>query len=475
MKDIIDHPQNVEPKSMRGRCYALVESGRFQMLTTGLIFINAVFIGVETEVNWQGRSQHSELWMGMEIVFTGLFTVELVLRIFAHRWAFWLQWWNIFDAILVGLAFSDTVVIGIFLAKFTAEDSQNLEDSSEIDVLIVFRVVRLLRLARLIRLLRFFKELWLLASGVLSSVRTLTWTLVLMVLTIYVFAIILTRIIGHEYGCEYARTVVSAGCSADEDRKSMDTWWGTVPRSMFTLFQLITTEGLADITRTSMKFSSMASIFFIVFMFMTSVALMNVMIAVIVENTLESAMTLREDVSKTIEINMQRAMEKIVEVFEIADANRDGGLSKSEFLQALRNNAVMKLLHESEIDLHNAEELFDILDFDESGQLDVTEFLEGCMRARGEARAKDILALQCDLVRTQQYVEVELDKASQFLEERFARLAENAAWLGSVAVAYKAGSRPPSGSSSPRPVHTTSAPAILPSPAGAKKMDFPDE
>ena len=46
------------------------------------------------------------------------------------------------------------------------------------------------------------------------------------------------------------------------------------------------------------------------------------------------------------------------------------------------NNASLSLY----IGKKGAEALFDILDYDESGCLDMNEFIEGMMRARGEAR-----------------------------------------------------------------------------------------
>merc|ERR1712139_124169 len=75
------------------------------------------------------------------------------------------------------------------------------------------------------------------------------------------------------------------------------------------------------------------------------------------------------------------------------------------------------------IDMRSAEGLFDILDYDDSGSLDVTEFMEGCMRARGGAKAKDVLAMQCDLWRTQEGVRHELQCLHDMMNERFARCA----------------------------------------------------
>merc|ERR1712072_1247753 len=60
---------------------------------------------------------------------------------------------------------------------------------------------------------------------------------------------------------------------------------------------------------------------------------------------------------------------------------------------------VMKYFHDVDINVADVEGLFDILDLDESGVLSPEEFIEGCVRARGEARNKEVMKLQCELWR----------------------------------------------------------------------------
>merc|ERR1711924_422644 len=50
-------------------------------------------------------------------------------------------------------------------------------------------------------------------------------------------------------------------------------------------------------------------------------------------------------------------------------------------------------LSKVDITAEDAMEMFDILDVDASGSLKMEEFIEGCTRARGAAKAKDVLAL----------------------------------------------------------------------------------
>merc|ERR1719160_425407 len=151
---------------------------------------------------------------------------------------------------------------------------------------------------------------------------------------------------------------------------------------------------------------------------------MNVVIAVIVENTLDQAALQRNDLCKKLDRDRSSALQRIYEVFQMSDRDGDQLVSREEFLDALKDPEVMKNLHSVEIDMRGAEGLFDILDYDDSGSLDVTEFIEGCMRARGGAKAKDVLALQCDLWRTQQGVQVELQALQDMMSRRFQRIDE---------------------------------------------------
>merc|ERR1719456_991080 len=62
------------------------------------------------------------------------------------------------------------------------------------------------------------------------------------------------------------------------------------------------------------------------------------------------------------------------------------------------------MLAEVGIDVRQAASLFEILDFDGSGVLEVEEFVEGVMKARGAAKAQDLLAVHCDVWRCEQRV-----------------------------------------------------------------------
>merc|ERR1719327_429138 len=94
---------------------------------------------------------------------------------------------------------------------------------------------------------------------------------------------------------------------------------------------------------------------------------------------------------------MESAMQTIFEVFQQADKNNDGELTKDEFMQGLEMDSVQAQLAKADISIHDAAELFEIMDADGSGAVQVEEWIEGCLRCRGQARAKDLMQVQCDL------------------------------------------------------------------------------
>ena len=67
--------------------------------------------------------------------------------------------------------------------------------------------------------------------------------------------------------------------------------------------------------------------------------------------------------------------------------------TREEFMEGIRMTEVRAKLSALDISLRDAEQLFDVLDLDESAFLSLGEFVEGCLRARGTATANAALEL----------------------------------------------------------------------------------
>jgi len=221
-----------------------------------------------------------------------------------------------------------------------------------------------------------------------QAIWTLFWTWILLLVIIYVCGIFATRTIGQP----------------NRSDSELQRYFGNVPRSMFTLFQVTTTEGWAEIARQAMRVSPWTAAFFVIYLYVTTCAVLNVVVAVIVENTLDQATGQREKFNAKQDHSQREACARIYQIFHSLDNNGDGMLTKLEFSEALGNAEICRYLHTVGLDMRQAEELFSILDFDESGSLDAQEFVGGVLKAVGPGKAREVLALHCDLYRSKRKV-----------------------------------------------------------------------
>eukprot|EP00746_Dinoflagellata_sp_MGD_P076289 gnl/MRDRNA2_/MRDRNA2_30718_c0_seq1.p1 gnl/MRDRNA2_/MRDRNA2_30718_c0~~gnl/MRDRNA2_/MRDRNA2_30718_c0_seq1.p1 ORF type:complete len:425 (+),score=78.37 gnl/MRDRNA2_/MRDRNA2_30718_c0_seq1:685-1959(+) len=318
------------------------------------------------------------------------------MKMIVHKLTFWCgpdARWNILDFLLVGLTLVDSFIV--------QGDSANVS---------VYRLFRLFRLARLVRLFAIFKQLWLFVVGIAQAMSIIGWGLLLTFLVTYIAAIFVTRQLD----------------DLSENDELIFHYFGTLFRSMFTLFQMSTGDGWASmVARPVIEKRSEMAVFFLLFVCVTQMAFLNVIVAVIVESVLKQALKSDNDLLKEAEEKLKTVMHNIYDVFVTLDKDNDGRLTKQEFVSGLNVQDVKVQLQRADISLQDAEDMFDILDYDGSGTLSLEEFVEGCLKGRGPARAKDLLAVHCDVSRCQdrlQKIEGSLSKVvadQQALVERF--------------------------------------------------------
>ncbi|CAJ1346282.1 unnamed protein product [Effrenium voratum] len=359
----------------RKRLQKAVRSRAFVLTVAFIITANAVYMGIEVDANDVDANPNADRsgWAAAEITFSVIFALELLLRFLGTIPVkrFFYSGWNMFDLSIVTVSVVDNIL------------TLSLRNS-DLGSFSVLRLLRLIRVIRVFRLLRVLGGLWKLVRGILNAAWTLFWTWILLAIVIYIFSIIATRLIGQ----------------AHRGEAFFDEYFGSMSRTMLTLFQTTTTEGWADIAREVMKHQPWTAGFFILYLHVTTFAILNVMIAVIVESTLDEAdQSKLKSAEKRLE-DLRKAYEKVYKVFLDGDADQDGVLTKEEFLEQIEQPKVSRYFEELGIDPNEAEYLFTILDYDGSGCLDASEFVGGLLKVIGSAKAKDIMAVHCELRRS---------------------------------------------------------------------------
>jgi voltage-gated sodium channel len=219
-----------------------------------VIVVNAITLGLETS-----RSVVSEFGGLLHVadrVMLGIFVVELALRLFAFRWRFFRDPWSVFDLLIVGISLVPTAG--------------------------PFSVLRALRVLRVLRLISAVPAMRRVVAGLLAAVPGMASIGALLTLVIYVAAVMATKLFGH----------------------IAPAYFGDLGTTLFTLFQTMTGEGWPDIAREVMAAAPLAWIFFVIYILISSFAVLNLFIAVIV-NGMEKSVT-----SDLVEAEQQHAADQ---------------------------------------------------------------------------------------------------------------------------------------------------------------------
>eukprot|EP00913_Durusdinium_trenchii_P023889 g22434.t1 len=167
----------------------LVDSWQFESFFALVIITNSVFIG---------ESIHDKnAIFALQLVYSGLFTLELTLRILAVglRRYFCARHtaWNWFDAAIVASALYE--LLTILVDRRLSEPSIASSAGSNLRILRVLRLTRLTRVFRVLRVVRFVRPLQTLVHSIFHTVKALLWALLLLGLINYMFAILFTDVV----------------------------------------------------------------------------------------------------------------------------------------------------------------------------------------------------------------------------------------------------------------------------------------
>lgn len=141
---------------------------------------------------------------------------------------------------------------------------------------------------------------------------------------------------------------------------------------------------------------AMQALFFFYVAF-TLLAVLNIITGVFVDNAVQTAHTQREFlVEKQIE-QKQKWLQEMKELFQEMDTEGTGSISLSTIQEFLEDARVESYFQALGLEPHDTERLFDHLDDDNSGEVSLDEFLQGCLRLRGQARSIDVYSVMHDV------------------------------------------------------------------------------
>lgn len=237
------------------------KSRTYEFGIVALIAFNALLLAADTIPTIEHPI--GELLEELNNIIVLIFVVEITLKIVTFGRQFWREGWNWFDLIVVGIS---------------------ILPASE-----VFSSLRALRALRLLRLVTVLPSLRRVVEGFLRALPSLGSIMLLLMLLLFVFSVMGTKL----FGATHPETFGWLGASA------------------FSLFGVMTLEGWPDLARSVMQTHPIAWVFFITFIVLSSWVVLNLIIGVVVDSM--QSYTHEEELELEIEIlkNQERMMEEI--------------------------------------------------------------------------------------------------------------------------------------------------------------------
>jgi len=198
-----------------------------------LIVINAIILGLETSPAIM--NSYGPLLEWIDHIILAIFVIEILARLVVQRTAFFRDAWNVFDFLVVAIA----------LIPATGP----------------LQVLRALRILRVLRLITAVPSLKRVVGGLIGALPGMGSVAGLLLLIFYIFAVMATKLFGEDF----------------------PNYFGTLAASIFSLFQIMTLEAWADgIVRPVMEKYPYAWTFFIPYIVVTSFAVLNLFIGIVV-------------------------------------------------------------------------------------------------------------------------------------------------------------------------------------------------
>jgi len=224
----------------RARLRTLVENPVWERTILTIIVLNAVTLGLETSDSVMARI--GPLLLALDTIFLTIFVIEIAARLIAHGTRFWRDGWSIFDFFVVAVALIPA--------------TESLSG------------LRALRILRVLRLISAVPSMRRVVTGLFAALPGMTTVVMLLALIFYVFSVMATMLYGDTF----------------------PQYFGTIGKSAYSLFQIMTLESWSEsIVRPVLDVHPMAWLFFIPFILMTSFAVLNLFIGIIVDSMQEQA------------------------------------------------------------------------------------------------------------------------------------------------------------------------------------------
>jgi hypothetical protein len=366
---------------LRYRCRLVCDTPMFNRFFVVAIVVNTIILAAAHH----GQSDRFSVTCDtLNLFLTMIFTLELVFKLFGLlRTEYWGDHFNQFDFLIVVLSLAEVcfpVFAGINMQEGYGGSRRLLEDQSVGDIALtsgngesgsavsafrIFRILRMFRVLRVLKMVKYLDSLRQIIAVIIETLPSLMWVMTLTVLLLFIFAVLGMQLFG---------TVAAT------DQRSNFSSFG---RASLTMFEMLTAVNwntlMYDYCRRTTPYSSF---FFVIWIVIGDFVMLSLVLVVILESFTSNS---TDEDKHTVEANMkvkalgEQYLKFLRQLFDKIDMDGGGTLDVIELQQAL--------IVAGHDDMSNDEiiKIFRSVDEDDSGEIDFHEFclLYQDLRGRG--------------------------------------------------------------------------------------------
>eukprot|EP00929_Paragymnodinium_shiwhaense_P071677 TRINITY_DN36421_c0_g1_i1.p1 TRINITY_DN36421_c0_g1~~TRINITY_DN36421_c0_g1_i1.p1 ORF type:complete len:899 (-),score=203.45 TRINITY_DN36421_c0_g1_i1:217-2913(-) len=421
---------------------AMIKRFDYEVIRTTLILLDACLVIFDTEFTHEYLSvdpeAHDDFWVSLPMdFFCLLFLLDLIIRVVADNFDLSLRsgsGWRWFNIVTVSGTMLDSMSRVAFWNQRSVSSMRIF--AARCKPLRIVRVLSLVQVMSFIRNDESFRELRIMVHSLTGALKSLFWVSSLIFVILLAFAVFITEGVIELHVQSWKFTSDGPVLSEDESawRSSLDAAFGTVPRSCLSLYKSMSGGAdWGDVLSLLTPLSREFTLVFLVFITFAFVAVMNVATAVFVEATMRRSNSDR-DMMVQSEMNETRDfLDSMRDVFEELDADKGGDVTKDELQEHLCNPYIGAYFTRLGVDVDNFDKLYSLLDSNNSGTISQDEFIYGCLRLRGQAKALDLEHIVKTISEVYECIEDGLESLSDCMlytfEERDKELHARLDWL----------------------------------------------
>merc|ERR1712008_50862 len=274
------------------------------------------------------------------------------------------------------------------------------------------RMLKITRVIRIVRVIRLFRELRIMFMSIVSTVRTMCWSIVCVLLIMSVVA-------------AYVASAASDYVAAEGEDLEITQYFGSMPRTMSSLFQA-TTNGIdwRNLSEVLGRASRIAQALLFGYISIMVYAVMNILTGICVTTANKAA---EDDLDYSIHQELAKSNNVFTNLRTILygdDEYHSGNLQWCDLERHLDDPLVRGYFKCLDLEPWHLQTLFDLLTkgSDYEG-LNIDQFIRGCIRFRCNVKNIDMMAAIHDLERHNERGFQEIGKALEKLENN-RRLAQ---------------------------------------------------